>query len=82
MLWKIIQLDLAILMQVFYAVQKLAHKDRLEAVDERRKNQDLVNFIKAKGHSLQKVQSFLSGNGILRNLNDLDSVVPPSSCMD
>lgn len=67
--------------EVFRAAQQLTHKDRLEAVEERKKNQDLVNFILTKGHSLQEVQSFLSGNGIQRSLNDQDLIVPPSSCV-
>lgn len=44
---------------IFRAARYFTQKDRMDAVDERKKNQDLIDFLYAKGFSIQDVNAFV-----------------------
>lgn len=57
------------LQDIVRAAQHFTQKDRLEAVAERKKSQDLIDFISAQGFSMNDVNSFLQGGSKIRQVN-------------
>lgn len=58
--------------EIFQATQQLSHQDRVDAADERRRSQNLLDFILSHRFSAQAINEFVSKGTISRIINNHD----------